>query len=125
MKKKFKTLCGEILVAIFMTLVFMHPKIVQITRRTDCLVLDCLGISPSKEKFTRVLTNTLKGIPGVLCANAVPMDGSITDPNTDAQTVLEEQEAALAKHCSSDVRYILFSQITVKSQIIHKTLTLK
>jgi len=53
---------------------------------------EVLGISPSKEKFIRVLTSLLTGIPAVLCTSAVPMDGSITDPNTDSQTVIDEPE---------------------------------
>lgn len=38
-----------------------------------------LGLAPIKDKFLKVLISTLKGIPSVLCTNAVPMDGSITD----------------------------------------------
>lgn len=68
-----------------------------------------LGISPSKEKFIRVLTSTLKGIPAVLCANAVPMDGSITDPHTDSRSVLDDQDASASKpdvaKSVSDFRY--------------------
>ncbi|KAJ8313858.1 hypothetical protein KUTeg_008419 [Tegillarca granosa] len=43
---------------------------------------DMLGLAPVKDKFLKVLSSTLKGIPSVLCANAVPMDGSITDHDT-------------------------------------------
>ena len=72
---------------------------------------DVLGISPSKEKLTRVLTNTLKGIPTVLCANAVPMDGSITEPPpTETQVTVDESDSSLQKSdpakSTSDSRYI-------------------
>ncbi|KAL3832089.1 hypothetical protein ACJMK2_023767 [Sinanodonta woodiana] len=40
---------------------------------------DVLGISPSKERVQRTLTNTLKGIPTVLCANVIPMDGYVQE----------------------------------------------
>ncbi|XP_060599368.1 dynein heavy chain domain-containing protein 1-like [Ruditapes philippinarum] len=58
---------------------------------------DVLGISPTKEKLTRAVINTLKGIPTVLCTNAVPMDGSITDPHTDTQTIGDETESSIQK----------------------------
>ena len=46
-------------------------------------ISDVLGISPSKEKFIKALNSTLRGIPSVLCSNAVPMDGSVCEPQTD------------------------------------------
>jgi len=45
---------------------------------------DVLGLHPPREKFIKVLTNTLKGIPGVLCSNSIPIDGSIPDHETVA-----------------------------------------
>ena len=56
------------------------------------VVTDVLGISPSKEKFTKVLSNTLKGIPAILCANAVAMDGSLLE-GAETQTVADETES--------------------------------
>ncbi|XP_048242736.1 dynein heavy chain domain-containing protein 1-like [Haliotis rufescens] len=40
---------------------------------------EVLGLSPSKERFQKALTSTLRGIPSVLCAKAVPMDGSVPE----------------------------------------------
>ena len=39
---------------------------------------DVLCLSPSKEKFQRSLSSTLRGIPAVLCSKAIAMDGSLT-----------------------------------------------
>jgi hypothetical protein len=47
------------------------------------LFIENLGIFPSKERFSNVLMNTLKGIPTVLCSKAIPMDGSVTDPDSE------------------------------------------
>ncbi|XP_056008158.1 dynein heavy chain domain-containing protein 1-like [Ostrea edulis] len=44
---------------------------------------EILGIFPSKERFSSVLMNTLKGIPSVLCSKAIPMDGSVMDPDSE------------------------------------------
>ena len=38
---------------------------------------DVLCLSPSKEKFQRSLSSTLRGIPAVLCSKAIAMDGSL------------------------------------------------
>ncbi|KAK6166840.1 hypothetical protein SNE40_023452 [Patella caerulea] len=40
---------------------------------------DTLTISPTKERFQKVLSQTLQGIPVVLCAQAKSMDGSVPD----------------------------------------------
>ncbi|XP_052798483.1 dynein heavy chain domain-containing protein 1-like isoform X5 [Mya arenaria] len=58
---------------------------------------DVLGIFPTKEKLTRVLTSTLRGIPTVLCGKAVPMDGSIQEPQTDRDGLPEETESTHLK----------------------------
>ena len=67
------------------------------TNNHYCHLSDVLGISPSKEKFTRVLNNTLKGIPSVLCANAVAMDGSVIEAmesqRDETQTGIDETES--------------------------------
>jgi hypothetical protein len=41
--------------------------------------LDTLGLSPTKDKFIKALSGTLRGIPKVLCSNAIPIDGSLPD----------------------------------------------
>ena len=43
------------------------------------LLPDILGLSPSKERFQKVLSNTLRGIPSVLTSKAIAMDGCVTD----------------------------------------------
>ena len=63
-----------------------------------CFTLsDVLGISPTKEKFIKVLNNTLKGIPSVLCANAVGMDGSVVEAlesmRAETQTGADDTDA--------------------------------
>ncbi|XP_078321875.1 dynein heavy chain domain-containing protein 1-like isoform X4 [Crassostrea virginica] len=56
---------------------------------------EILGISPTKERFTTVLMSTLKGIPSVLCSKAIPMDGSVSDPdNEDSETSPPKSEVA-------------------------------
>ncbi|GFO14607.1 dynein heavy chain domain-containing protein 1-like, partial [Plakobranchus ocellatus] len=40
---------------------------------------DILGLSPSKDRFQKVLNSTLRGIPSVLTARAIAMDGCVTD----------------------------------------------
>ncbi|XP_025095393.1 dynein heavy chain domain-containing protein 1-like isoform X2 [Pomacea canaliculata] len=40
---------------------------------------DVLCLSPSKERFQKVLSSTLNGIPAVLCSCAIPKDGSQQD----------------------------------------------
>lgn len=58
-------------------------------------LIEILGISPTKERFTTVLMSTLKGIPSVLCSKAIPMDGSVSDPdNEDSETSPPKSEVA-------------------------------
>ena len=40
-------------------------------------ITDTLALSPSKEKFQHVLKKTFDDIPMMLCAAAVPLDGSL------------------------------------------------
>ncbi|GFR96312.1 dynein heavy chain domain-containing protein 1-like, partial [Elysia marginata] len=40
---------------------------------------DILGLSPSKERFQKVLNNTLRSIPSVLTSKAITMDGCVTE----------------------------------------------
>ncbi|XP_062587861.1 dynein heavy chain domain-containing protein 1-like, partial [Saccostrea cucullata] len=56
---------------------------------------EVLGIYPSKERFSNVLMSTLKGIPSVLCSKAIPMDGSVIDPDSeDTETSPHKSEGA-------------------------------
>ena len=58
----------------------------------NLFILDNLCLSPSKEKFQRSLTTTLKGIPAVLCAKAVPMDGAIGGPPpSDEESIIDNK----------------------------------
>ena len=45
--------------------------------RPLCVFTDTLALSPSKEKFQRTLKKTFTDIPAMLCAAAVPLDGSL------------------------------------------------
>ncbi|ESP00380.1 hypothetical protein LOTGIDRAFT_173233 [Lottia gigantea] len=70
---------------------------------------DCLTISPSKERFQRVLSRTLKGIPVVLCAKAQSMDGS----GQQDQDVPDDGKSADISQSESK---LLFSMLHIESK---------
>lgn len=58
-------------------------------------------MSPSKEKFLRVLSQSLNNIPTLLCQAAIPLDGSVQlrDPQTmetDHQTARDSPEVKMS-----------------------------
>ena len=57
------------------------------------LYLDTLGLSPTKDKFIKALSGTLRGIPKVLCSNAIPIDGSLPDYHMEETDVTKPETA--------------------------------
>ncbi|XP_052095798.1 dynein heavy chain domain-containing protein 1-like isoform X11 [Mytilus californianus] len=84
---------------------------------------DMLGLSPSKDKLIKALSSTLKGIPKVLCSNAIPIDGSLPDyhseetdhTKSEAAEKMERRKSTAAATLAS-LRRESLTTLTVSSQ---------
>ncbi|XP_070211333.1 dynein heavy chain domain-containing protein 1-like isoform X3 [Littorina saxatilis] len=74
---------------------------------------DVLCLSPSKEKFQRTLSSTLRGIPAVLCSRAMAMDGSTADlPGKESPQESSRDPKMSASQSLTDLKSVSASQLS-------------